>query len=69
MLMAHIFLAKRVLTSNNNELAVRAFETGCRCWVQVPGAGAGCGAGCGAGAGCCELAVRVVEAAGELRGS
>ena len=38
--------------SIDNELAVRAFETG-----PVPGAGA-C---CGAGAGCCELAVRVVE--------
>ena len=34
------------------ELAVRAFETGCRCWVPVLGAGAGCS---GAGAGCCEL--------------
>ena len=25
-----------VLTSNNNELPVRAFETGCWCWCRVP---------------------------------
>ena len=48
-----------VLTPKNNELAARAFETGCR----------SAGAGCGAGAGCCEMAVRVpVLGAGSARG-
>ena len=41
-------------TSNNNELAVRAFETGCRCRVLVLDVVL-------ALAGCCELAVCVVE--------
>ena len=44
----------RALTSNNNELAVLALETG----VPVPGAG------CGAGAGCCGLAGVVGGGAG-----
>ena len=58
-----------VVTSNSNELAAHAFETGsagaecCELAVRVveQGAGAGCcgGAGCGAGVGCCELAARV----------
>ena len=51
-----------VLTSNNNELAVRVVETGCRARgadrVRVLGVGAGCWlyvvAVSGAGAGCCD---------------
>ena len=52
------------LTSNNNELPARAFETGCWCWcceLAVHVVGAGCwlcawwrqGAGAGAGAAGC----------------